>query len=163
MPHRTPPPRSLPGLALMIFIGLLAGCSSPAPPSLNAADHPECNLVLRNYAGRVVMLARFELPKEPLLPGKNFVGAWHPVEVAAEVPRVWQADGQGDVRYHAEIAAEDMSVDLTFGEADDNLYLLGHPENGYYAGVWYHGTEKGAQTMGDFALHTAPAKPTSSP
>ncbi|HVU37043.1 MAG TPA: hypothetical protein VHC95_01805 [Opitutales bacterium] len=150
-------------LLAVILLSLLASCRSPAPRSLSEADCPDCNLVLRNYGGRVVMLARFELPREPLTPGKNFLGAWYPMEADAQVPHVWKANEQGAVKYHAEIAAEDMSVDLTFGDADDNLYLLGHPENGHYAGVWYHGTATGAQTMGDFTLRTAPAKPTSSP
>ncbi len=143
-------PRGI-SLGLGLFLALLPGCQriGPAAPPIQPGVH---NLILEDTAGRIVLTADFHWPVGILTPGRNFTGEWQPAEVAPGVPQPWGLGSRTPVAYHAEIAAEGISVNLSFGHADDNVYLLGRETGGVFTGSWSRSTLAGSRVLGNFTL-----------
>ncbi len=146
-------------LILALFAALGCGaCASQdnpaAAPGLALADFPSANLILRNPAGKIVLIGEFTWPAAPLAKGQNFTGIWHPLATTKEVPAAWQPDENGRVKYHFEYASEAASINLTFPKENDNLFLLAPLANGQFSGPWFYTTLKGTKSLGTFELRT---------
>ncbi len=147
---------------LVWALGLvLAGCVN-GPTD----EHPvgiADNLRLMDANGQLVLAGRFDWPDGVVKPGQNFTGRWLPEFTYTKdervFPRAWEAGADGWVKYHAEVASENMSVNLTFGQADNNLFLVANqyddPASAYhqaFRGKWYYTTLAGMKEMGTFEL-----------
>ncbi len=151
--RNTYPLRSLLPALLCALLAALAGCVNGDTGALPNTGGPH-NLELTDSGGRVVMTAELQWPEGELTPGRNFTGLWRPLAVAKTVPQDWTLNPEGYAKYHAEIASASTSFDLSFGNADNNVFLLGTESNGVYTGQWLKSTLTGATVMGNFTLKT---------
>jgi hypothetical protein len=140
---------------------LLAGICTLAPACVHQGETPisttlSHNLILKDTVGNVVLAADFDWPGGALTPGRNFTGQWHPVWMSSAVRGFFTFTPDNSAKYHAEIASQNMSVDLTFGNADTNVFLLGTEANGAFTGQWSRTTLTGSQVLGNFTLRTGP-------
>lgn len=137
---------------------LLAGVLALLPACRTTGEVPYStalarDLILYDSNGRVVLCADFQWPQGLLTPGRNFAGKWYPAWMASRVRGWWTLGPDNAAAYHAEMAAENMSVDLSLGQqVDENVFLVGRQAKGMFTGKWYLAGQHGAQAMGRFTL-----------
>jgi hypothetical protein len=146
------------------LLALLAACVATHDVPYSTAMARD--LILYDAQGQVVLCADFHWPDDPLTPGRNFAGQWSAAWMSRSLRGLVTFGPDRTASYHAEMAAENMSVDLSLGQVDNNLFLVGTQTGGVFTGQWFQSGLTGNKPMGKFTLRyeTAPAsRPTSSP
>lgn len=101
------------------------------------------NLVFRDQAGKIVASGDLDWPRKP---GSSIDGDWRMRFAEEGFPKLAEDKG----KFHAEIEAKNVTIDLDPGTNDNNLVLRGLLGDDRITGDWSHNTFAGPREKGKF-------------